>query len=162
MNLAVDVHYGEAECVAAGVLFARFEDAAPGEEVRLVLPPAEAYESGQFYLRELPPLLALLATLAAPPERVVVDGYVYLGVSRRPGLGFRLWEASGVPVIGVAKTAFAGTPAECQVVRGGARPLFVTAVGLELEEAKRCIAAMHGPFRLPTLLKRVDRLARLR
>ena len=36
------------------------------------------------------------------------------------------------------------------------RPLFVTAVGLDPEKSR----LLHGKFRLPTLLKRVDRLAR--
>ena len=65
-------------------------------------------------------------------------------------------------MIGVAKTAFAGAPA-VPVVRGdSARPLYVTAAGLDPQLAARHLAAMHGPHRLPTLLKRVDTLARQR
>jgi deoxyribonuclease V len=37
---------------------------------------------------------------------------------------------------------------------------FITAAGCDAELAAENIRAMHGPFRLPTLLKRVDRLCR--
>jgi deoxyribonuclease V len=36
----------------------------------------------------------------------------------------------------------------------------VTAVGIDLAEAARRLGEMHGPYRIPTLLKRVDRLCR--
>ena len=66
-----------------------------------------------------------------------------------------------VPVIGVAKTRFAGATVAREVCRGMSNtPLFVTAAGLAVEAAARNIQAMHGQFRLPTLLKRVDQLCR--
>jgi deoxyribonuclease V len=40
------------------------------------------------------------------------------------------------------------------------KPLFVSAVGWELENAAAAIAGMHGPYRIPTLLRLADRLAR--
>ena len=40
------------------------------------------------------------------------------------------------------------------------RPLYVSAAGMELQEAKRHIAQMHGKFRMPALLKRADQLSR--
>jgi deoxyribonuclease V len=47
------------------------------------------------------------------------------------------------------------------VLRGGsARPLYVTAAGLSADEAARRVRDMHGPYRIPTLLKRVDQLCR--
>ena len=47
------------------------------------------------------------------------------------------------------------------IYRGdSAKPLFVTAVGMTLEEAKAHIASMHGEHRIPTLLRRVDQLCR--
>ena len=151
------MHYGDDFCQAAGVWFERFQDAVPAREVVLSLPVAADYESGSFYRRELPPILALLEAA----ECLVIDGYVHLGAERRPGLGHFVWEASGVPVIGVAKTRFEGTPGECALMRGAsARPLWVTAAGLELAEAMQRVGEMHGPYRLPTLLKRVDALAR--
>jgi deoxyinosine 3'endonuclease (endonuclease V) len=89
-----------------------------------------------------------------------VDGYVVLGT--RPGLGSHLFEAldGRIPVIGVAKSEFAGSDA-ARVSRGrSGRPLFITAVGMSVETAAACIQAMHGPYRIPTLLRHVDRLAR--
>jgi deoxyribonuclease V len=47
------------------------------------------------------------------------------------------------------------------VLRGNsARPLFVTAAGIEVTEAAATVVAMKGKFRLPDVLRRVDALAR--
>jgi hypothetical protein len=96
-----------------------------------------------------------------PVEAVVIDGHVWLR-DGQPGLGARLHEALGarIAVIGVAKAAFAGGSA-VPVLRGGSsRPLFVTATGMNAHGAAELVRGMHGPHRLPTLLKRADRLAR--
>jgi deoxyinosine 3'endonuclease (endonuclease V) len=77
----------------------------------------------------------------------------------RPGLGAYLSSAIGVPVIGVAKTQFVSANA-IRVVRASTRPLYVTGVGIDPAEAASHIASMHGPYRLPTLLKLVDSRAR--
>lgn len=48
-----------------------------------------------------------------------------------------------------------------RVFRGAARrPLYVTAVGIDQEAAARNILMMHGPHRIPALLKMTDRLSR--
>jgi deoxyribonuclease V len=73
-----------------------------------------------------------------------------------------LHEALGgaVPVVGVAKTRFASAAA-VDVVRGDSqKPLFVTAAGVDVEWAAEQVKRMHGPYRIPTLLKRVDQLCR--
>jgi deoxyribonuclease V len=47
------------------------------------------------------------------------------------------------------------------VMRGGARrPLFVTAAGMNVDTAAAHILNMHGAHRIPSILKRVDRLCR--
>ena len=118
------------------------------------------YEPGSFYKRELPCLLAILRDVPHALEAIVIDGYVWLDVNERPGLGGHLFAALGTPIVGVAKTMFRGAPA-IPVIRGsGARPLFVSAAGMAVEEAARQVAAMSGAFRIPTLLKRVDQLCR--
>lgn len=124
--------------------------------------PAEAYEPGAFYRRELPLLLAVLARLPAPPDVLVIDGFVWLDGAGRKGLGAHLHEETGIPVIGVAKTGFHEAERFSLPVRRGAsdRPLFVTAAGLDPAEAAAWIARMHGAHRLPTLLSRADALAR--
>lgn len=66
-----------------------------------------------------------------------------------------------IPVIGVAKTAFLRATNARDVARGSsAKPLFVTAVGMDLDVAAGHVRDMHGTFRIPTLLKLVDRLSR--
>jgi deoxyribonuclease V len=63
-------------------------------------------------------------------------------------------------VIGVAKSAFAGASA-IEITRGaGTRPLYVTAIGIDARLAAAHVQSMHGPYRQPTLLKRVDQLTR--
>ena len=70
--------------------------------------------------------------------------------------------AAKCSVIGVAKRRFAAAPEETKIYRGKSRtPLYVTSAGIPLAKAKACIAAMHGPYRIPTLLKRADQVARM-
>jgi len=138
------------DAVEERALTARVEDVAP-------------YVPGAFYQRELPCLLEVLRRVEAPLEVVVIDGYVWLSADRRPGLGAHLFEAlgGGVAVIGVAKTSFQGAAFAEPVLRGrSARPLHVTAAGVDAAAAAGWIRAMHGAHRIPTLLQRVDRLCR--
>jgi len=99
---------------------------------------------------------------AAPVRSVIIDGYVWLGAGR-PGLGAHLYEALGqrIAVVGVAKRRFHGAGDAVPVLRGTSQvPLFVTAVGIDPSEAAEGVRRMHGGHRIPTLLKRVDRLSR--
>ena len=159
----VDVDYRGEEAVAACVVFRDWVDEiAAARHVRRIQ-GIEPYVPGEFYRRELPCLRAVLAEVA-DVELVIVDGYVWLADEARPGLGARLYEELGrrVPVVGVAKTRFASCRLAVPVVRGqGVKsPLFVTAAGMEVAEAARCVERMHGPHRLPTLLRQVDALCR--
>jgi deoxyribonuclease V len=158
---SVDVGYRGDDGWAACVLFEDWKDALPVRSLVTHVENVAPYQSGQFYLRELPCLLAVLEAAAQPLSTVVVDGYVWLGQDRRPGLGARLYEALGrkSAVIGVAKTPFHDTPA-AEVLRGAShRPLWVTAAGMECQEAAEHIHEMHGTYRIPSLLKEADRLA---
>jgi deoxyribonuclease V len=161
MYACVDVDYRPTAAVAACLLFADFADADAARTLIATLPAAAPYEPGQFYRRELPCLLQILQLVSEPLQAVVIDGYVWLGEHGAPGLGARLHEAIGVPVIGVAKTAFLGSAQAVAVYRGGsAKPLHVSAVGIPAAAAAQAVQRMHGPHRLPTLLKLVDRLCR--
>jgi deoxyribonuclease V len=60
------------------------------------LPEAAAYQPGRFFDRELPPLLAVLATVD-PLDLVLIDGYVDLDPHGRPGLGAHLHAQLGTP-----------------------------------------------------------------
>jgi len=164
MLACVDVGYSNSAARAACVTFEDWEDADPSGEYTLDIDQVEPYVPGQFYRRELPCLLAVLGQLANRPDIIVVDGYVWLDDKNRKGLGHHLYDAlqQSVPVIGVAKTEFAGATQAVEVLRGSsARPLFVTAVGIETDLAADYIRRMHGNSRIPTLLKRVDTLSRL-
>jgi deoxyribonuclease V len=126
----------------------------------------EPYEPGNFYRRELPCLVSVLHLLPSLPEIVVVDGYVWLSSVDRPGLGARLYEAlgRGTPVVGIAKSAFAGVEScagVVRVLRGTSRnPLFVTAVGMEPDVAAQCVRRMAGKHRIPEIVRITDRLSR--
>jgi deoxyribonuclease V len=128
---------------------------------RTVIVPAGApYRSGEFYLRELPSLRAVIPA-ADDLALIMVDGYVDLDPSGRPGLGARVFAEFGVPVIGVAKTAFRTATHAAKVIRGqSSRPLYVTAAGMTVTDAARLVSEMAGQFRVPDALKRADRLAR--
>lgn len=165
MIVCVDVDYRDRETVTACVGVDAWTDERPRFErvVRATELPAP-YHPGRFYERELPHVLGILAAVGGegPIDAVVVDGYVWLA-TERPGLGARLFDALArrTPVVGVAKTPFRDNDAAVEVRRGAsARPLWVTAAGVDVANAARDVARMHGPHRLPTILKRVDRLAR--
>jgi deoxyribonuclease V len=162
MILALDVAYtGDTQGHAVALAFADWGAAIPAAIYTTRIAPIAAYEPGAFYKREMPCLLAVLAQVdLGDVSCVVVDGYVTLGAEERPGLGQHLYEALGahVPVVGVAKTRFAGVaPQVVPVLRGQSQnPLYVTSVGLPVAEAARLVATMHGEYRFPTLLKLLD------
>jgi deoxyribonuclease V len=163
----VDVHYLDSAppqegggASAAVVAFASWDAGVALEQHVVPIARVEPYESGAFYKRELPCLLAVLGRLSAMPEVVIVDGHTWLDEGR-PGLGARLLEAEPRirTVIGVAKTRFASSPAT-RVLRGSsATPLWVDEAGTPIDAPAR-IAAMHGLHRVPTMLRLVDQLCR--
>jgi deoxyribonuclease V len=162
----LDVDYrGDGAC-AACVLAASWTDAASTSQHAVGIAKVEAYEPGHFYRRELPCLLEVLASSRFAPGVVVVDGYVWLADESRPGLGWHLHQAlaSRIPVVGIAKTAFVGADASAlvaKVFRGGSkRPLYVTAVGVDLRMASAWVEGMAGAHRIPSLVAAVDRLSR--
>lgn len=156
-----DVGYSDDGSVLVGcVSLAEFEDAAPRREWAVEAGPASPYQPGQFWKRELGPLLRGVQS-AADWSVCVIDAYVDLGETRTPGLGRFLHEATGIPVIGVAKSRYAGTPRAYEIQHGSSRrPLFVSAAGLELDEAKKAIKRMAGPNRVPAMIRRADQLSR--
>lgn len=162
MKACIDVDYREDHAIAACLLFADWHDAAPIEEVVARIENVEPYIPGQFYRRELPCILAVLNQVNVALEAVVIDGYVWLDGVHKPGLGAHLYQSLNqkIPVIGVAKKLFQGAVAN-EVKRGSAEhPLYVTSVGIASEDAATAITRMHGNYRVPTLLKRVDQLCR--
>ena len=187
MIVALDVDYRDDHAVAAAVVIADWETERVVLEDRVHVAGIEPYEPGNFYARELPPLLAIwerLESSRATRERregfspaesedrrsgrslprihtLIVDGYVWLDSNDTPGLGGRLWESldQRVCVIGVAKTRFRDGAAATEVLRGSsAKPLFVTAAGMDVEAAAARVEQMAGGHRIPVVLGAVDRL----
>lgn len=157
-----DVHYREHDATAACVLASSWEASEPSAAWTRVVAPIAPYEPGAFFKRELPCLLEVLRP-APPLTAIVIDGYVWLDEVKAPGLGAHLFSALGarVPVLGLAKTAFKGSAMATAVPRpGSTKPLFLTCIGMDEATALAHIDRLHGTFRLPTLVKRVDALAR--
>ena len=164
MLLAIDVQYEELAATTACVAFADWRDETTTFElVTRSESIAAAYEPGEFYKRELAHLIDAIAQLEQrhAPRLVIIDAYVWLDVDK-PGLGAHLHAALGerLPIVGVAKTTFRGAPS-IPVLRGQSQnPLLVTAIGVDAAAAAEAVRTMHGPHRIPTLLKRADQLAR--
>ena len=140
-------------------------DAAPRAVHQVENTAVAAYESGLFYKRELPCLLHALNCLdLATIACIVIDGHVYIDADKTYGLGGHLWAALGekIPVIGVAKRPFHATEAvTIAITRGGSlTPLYISAIGTDLAAAAHRIQTMHGPYRVPTMLKIADTLTR--
>ena len=161
MIAAFDVHYfGEDDASAGAVLFHEYTDAEAAAEYAVIVSGVSQYVPGKFYRRELPCILKLLERIDEALDEMVIDGYVTLGDS--PGLGQHLFEHFGgrIPVVGVAKSRYRGSSG-IEVLRGRSkRPLHVTSAGIDPHLAAERIKAMHGAHRVPTLLRRVDLLAR--
>ena len=161
MCAAADVHYrSTGGARAAAVLAADAAFAHVLAERTAVLPQALPYRPGQFYLRELPPLRAVLDDLSGL-GLLVVDGYADLDPDGRPGLGAHAYAEFGIPVIGVAKSRYRTATHAVPVLRGSsARRLFVTSAGMPRAAAADLVRRMTGRHRLPDALRRADTLAR--
>lgn len=138
------------------------------------------YISGLFAFRELPTLLDALRDVTTVPDVVVCDGY---GVAhpRRFGLASHLGVTTGLPCVGVAKTAFVGTYREPATERGAwtdlvdggeivgrvlrtqrdVKPVFVS-IGhaVDLDTATDLVLALSPRYRLPETTRAADHLAR--
>jgi deoxyribonuclease V len=162
LDVGYRAHGARAACLLAGDWCA--ETAMHSQTIDIDV--VAEYLPGQFYLRELPCLLKVLEGLPLAPTLLVIDGYVWLDAAGRAGLGAHLYEALGhsMPVVGVAKTAFAGALESdhvAKVMRGTSRrPLLVTAAGVDVSDAAEWVKGMSGKHRIPTLLAAVDRLSR--
>lgn len=123
------------------------------------------YESGAFYKRELPCILSLLSKIKLHDnDIIIVDGFVTLNNDGKMGLGGYLFEAldKKIPIIGIAKNNFSSPDDKRRaVLRGESKtPLYLTAMGIDVDEIKIKLEEMHGNYRIPTLLKKLDQLTR--
>lgn len=161
MIIAFDVQYADNQAKAVAITFQNWEDAAPNETIIKYVDGIADYEPGAFYKRELPCILSILKDIdLATIDLIIIDGYVLLDDFGKLGLGGHLYEISSIkiPIIGVAKTKFLQNSQNAiEVFRGKSKnPLFVSAIGIDLETAADAVRKMHGEFRFPTLLKLLD------
>ncbi|UEQ77103.1 endonuclease V [Chryseobacterium arthrosphaerae] len=165
MIYAFDTYYYED---FANTVCIAFEDWKSEKEVETFIEQTKInseYESGAFYKRELPCILSLLQKITLKSgDIIIVDGYVTLDNEGKSGLGGHLYKAldEKYPVVGIAKNEFTTPDTERRsVFRGESRtPLFLTAKGIDVDEIKTKVEQMHGAYRMPTLLKKLDQLSR--
>ncbi|MER5420434.1 endonuclease V [Streptosporangium roseum] len=176
----VDVAYdGERLAAAVAVLDASTLEVV--EQVTVGGRVAFDYVPGLLAFREVPALLDALERLTVTPDLVVCDGYG-LAHPRRFGLACHLGVLTGLPTIGVGKTAFVGSYPDPAPERGswtdltldgdvvgrvlrtrhGVKPVFVS-VGhrVDLDTACRNVLALTPRYRLPETTRVSDRLSRL-
>lgn len=163
MIACFDVHYDNGFANAAAIVFNHWTDENIVDHFLVRCNSVGEYQAGSFYQRELGPLMEVIRQFDFSIQAYVIDAYCHLSADRCPGLGAHLHkELSGdIQVIGVAKNRFRDTNHAIELLRGDSdRPLFVSSIGIDYQAAASHIQSMFGEHRIPTLLKRVDRLAR--
>jgi exodeoxyribonuclease-5/deoxyribonuclease V len=165
MILAFDTYYFDNKAKTVCLEFAEWNENKNFKVHTEIIDNVEEYIPGEFYKRELPCITSLLNKIDLKNiEAIIVDGFVYLDDDKKYGLGGYLYEKLNkeIPIIGVAKTNFASIEKNKKpLFRGDSiKPLFITSIGIDLEEAFQKVESMAGEFRMPTLLKELDRLTK--
>lgn len=165
MILAFDTYYFEDKAKTVCIAFENGTDDQNYKTYTETLENVEEYRSGEFYKRELPCILSLFRKLQIENiETIVIDGFVFLDDNQKPGLGERLYKQleSKIPIVGVAKTNFATIEKNKRQLlrRKSKKPLYITAIGIDLDKATALIENMSGQNRIPTLLKTLDMLTK--
>lgn len=164
MYLCIDAHYTGCRAVTAGIVIPDHRMPAIKKEYLHTSLIFERYIPGQFSKRELPGILSLFSMVEEKITHIIIDGYAWLSSGwNRPGLGARLFTELGedIPVIGVAKSPWQDDSVGIRVFRGDSvRPLYISAAGIEDKDAGLLVQQMHGRYRIPTMLRYVDRMAR--
>ncbi len=165
MILAFDTYYFEnkAKTVCLG-----FKDWGCEENYEIyseTLTGIKDYVSGEFYKRELPCILSLLSKIELKEvDLIIIDGFVFLNDENKLGLGAHLYKAlhEEIPIIGVAKRDFATIEKNRKKIHRGMskNALFITSVGIDLNFASKKIEEMAGEYRIPRLLKELDKLTK--
>jgi deoxyribonuclease V len=138
MIACFDVHYFDDSARAAAVLIENWQDDVAAARYCIECTDVEPYRPGQFYQRELQPLLKVISAIEEPVQHFLIDAYCHLSADQSPGLGAHLFKKlpTGSTVTGVAKNNFRGTSHAVEVYRGQSdRPLFVTSIGMSYRAA---------------------------
>ncbi|NOT94323.1 endonuclease V [Ferruginibacter sp.] len=164
MLLAIDVYYKEQTAKAVGVLF-NWDSAMPEQIIIEHSTGVEEYVPGEFYKRELPCVLKIIGQIKLDSvEAIIIDGYIYVDNDGAFGLGGVLYETinKSVPVIGVAKTSFfRNKETVTELLRGESKnPLYISSIGYPIDDAVERIKNMKGEFRIPAILKELDRITK--
>lgn len=165
MILAFDTYYFDDKAKTVCLEFEEWNSSTDFKIHSEIISNVSEYIPGEFYKRELPCIVSLLDKIGLENvEAIVVDSFVYLDDDKKLGLGSYLYEKLNkeIPIIGVAKTNFTSLEKyKTPIFRGESqKPLYVTAIGIELDDAVKKIQEMHGEYRIPTLLKELDRLTK--
>jgi deoxyribonuclease V len=165
MILAFDTYYFDQKAKTICLEFAEWNEDKNFKVHSEIIDNVEEYIPGEFYKRELPCILSLLKQIdLSTIEVIIVDGFVYLNDENKYGLGGYLYEKLNkeIPIIGVAKTNFASIEKNKKALfRGDSKkPLYITSIGIDLDEAYKKVESMAGEYRFPTLLKELDRLSK--
>jgi len=165
MILAFDTYYFDGKAKTVCLEFTEWNQSENFKIHTEIIDNVAEYIPGEFYKRELPCILSLLNQIDLKKvEAIIVDGFVYLDDEKKYGLGGHLYEKLNqeIPIIGVAKTNFASIEKDKRsLFRGDSqKPLYVTAIGIELGDAFQKVESMAGEFRMPTLLREMDRLTK--
>lgn len=165
MILAFDTYYFDGKAKTVCLEFTEWNQSENFKVHTEIIDNVAEYIPGEFYKRELPCILSLLNKIDLKKiEVIIVDGFVYLDDEKKYGLGGHLYEKLNqeISIIGVAKTNFASIEKDKRsLFRGDSqKPLYVTAIGIELDDAFQKVESMAGEFRMPTLLKEMDRLTK--
>jgi exodeoxyribonuclease-5/deoxyribonuclease V len=165
MILAFDTYYYDNKAKTVCLEFENWSENKNFKILTEIIDNIEEYIPGEFYKRELPCILSLLNKIDINNvDAIIVDGFVYLDDENKFGLGAYLYEKldTRIPIIGVAKTNFATIEKNKKTLFRGEskKPLFITAIGIELDIALKKIESMDGEYRIPTLLKELDRLTK--
>ncbi len=161
MILAFDTYYFENKAKTVCVSFENWTDEQPTQIYSEVIEGVPDYEPGAFYKRELPCIMSLLKNINLNEVScIIVDSFVLLNDMGKLGLGGYLYNEldKKTPIIGVAKSGFHENKKNVkELIRGESKkPLYISAIGLELQEAYEMVNAMHGDYRMPTLLQILD------
>lgn len=165
MILAFDTYYFENKAKTVCISFSNWSDEESYNVDTEIIESIEEYQSGEFYKRELPCILSLLNKIKIEKiTTIIVDGFVYLDDNQKLGLGGHLYNqlSAAIPIIGVAKTNFATLDKNKRALLRGEsiKPLYITSVGIDIDEATTLIKNMRGENRIPTLLKKLDTLTK--
>ena len=163
MKCATDVHYVIDFAYVGIVEFESWDDSRPRSVHRIEIESNESYQPGEFYRRELPPILGALKKVKIEYADIVIDGYVHLASPLKWGLGMHLSHAMNdqTNILGIAKSRLPIASDYIRVYRGKSkRPLYVSSNNYREFEMQDIVSSMHGSYRLPTLIKAVDQVSR--